>query len=44
MDHYYTIFLVSKKLLIIFYLQINGQTKKQNGIIEDYLQVFINFQ
>ena len=31
------------RLFIAFYLQIDGQTKKQDSIMEAYLQAFINF-
>ena len=31
-------------LSIAFYLQTDGQTKRQNSIIEAYLKVFVNFE
>ena len=34
---------IKQRLFIAFYLQTNCQTKKQNNIIEAYLQVFLNF-
>ena len=33
-----------QKMLIIFYLQINSQTKKINQIVEQYLRHYINYQ
>ena len=31
-------------LFIVFYLQTNGKTKKQNSTMEAYLQAFVNFK
>ena len=33
-----------QKLLIAFYLQIDGQIKRQNSIIVVYFQAFVNFE
>ena len=38
------IFKNQKKLLTVFYFQTNGQTKRQNSIIEVYLRAFINWE
>ncbi len=35
---------IKRKLSTAFHPQTNSQTKKQNSIIEAYLQVFINFK
>ena len=35
---------IKRGLFIIFYLQINGQTKRQNSIMEAYFYVFVNFE
>ena len=35
---------IKQKLSTSFYSQINGQTKKQNSIMETYLQDFIYFK
>ena len=35
---------IKQKLSIAFYLQTDGQTKRQNSIIEAYFRVFINFK
>lgn len=35
---------IKQQLCIVFYLQINGQIKKQNSIIKVYLQAFVNFK
>ena len=32
------------KLLTVFYLQTDGQTKQQNGTIEAYFRTFVNFK
>lgn len=34
---------IEKKLSIAFYLQIDGQTKRQNSTMEPYLRVFVNW-
>ncbi len=33
---------IKKKLSTIFYSQTNGQTKRQNSMMEVYLRVFVN--
>ena len=35
---------IKRKLLTAFYLQTNGQTKRQNSTIKAYLWVFVNFE
>lgn len=35
---------IKRKLSTTFYLQTNSQTRKQNTIIETYLQAFVNFE
>ena len=35
---------IKQRLSIIFYPQINGQTERQNSIMEAYLRVFVNFE
>lgn len=35
---------IKQMLSTAFYLQTNGQTKKQNSIMEAYLYVFLNFK
>ena len=35
---------IKQRLSTAFYLQIDGQTKRQNSIIEAYLWVFVNFK
>ena len=32
------------KLSIVYYLQTDGQTKRLNQVVEQYLQVYVNFQ
>ena len=38
----YYFLMIKKKLSIVFYPQTNGQTKRQNSIIEAYFKAFIN--
>lgn len=38
----YYFFDIKQNLFTIFYLQINGQIKRQNSTIEAYLGVFVN--
>ena len=35
---------IKRRLSIAFYLQINGQTEKQNSTIEAYLRAFVKFE
>ncbi len=35
---------IKRKLFTAFYLQTNGQTKKQNSTMEVYLRVFVNWK
>ena len=35
---------IKQRLSIAFYLQTNGQTEKQNNMMETYLRAFINFE
>ena len=35
---------IKRRLSTAFYPQINGQTERQNSIIEAYLQAFVNFK
>ena len=35
---------IKRWLFIAFYLQTDSQTKRQNSIIEAYLQGFVNFE
>ena len=35
---------IKRRLFTAFYLQTNGQTKRQNSIIEIYLWAFVNFE
>ena len=35
---------IKRKLSIAFHLQTDGQTERQNSLIEAYLQVFVNFK
>ena len=35
---------IKRRLLTAFYLQTNGQTKRQNSTMEAYLSVFVNFE
>lgn len=35
---------MKQKLFIIFYLQIDGQTKRQNSTIEDYFLAFVTYE
>ena len=35
---------IKKKLSTTFYLQTNGQTKRQNSTMEAYLKVFLNWE
>ena len=37
-------FEIKCRLFTVFYLQIDGQTKRQNSTIKTYLQAFINFK
>lgn len=36
------IFIIKQKVLLVFHLQTNDQTEKQNSEIEIYLYVFVN--
>lgn len=35
---------IKRRLFIAFYLQTNGQTKRQNSIMDVYLRVFVHFE
>lgn len=35
---------IKQKLSTAFYLQTDGQTQRQNNIIEAYLQAFVNYK
>ena len=35
---------MTKKLSTAFYPQTNGQTKRQNGMIEVYFRIFVNWE
>ena len=35
---------IKRRLSTAFYLQTDGQTKRQNSIIKTYLQAFVNFE
>ena len=37
-------FSIKRRLIIVFYLQTNGQNKRQNSSIKAYLQAFVNFK
>ncbi len=37
-------FKIKQRLSTTFYLQTEGQTKRQNSIMEAYLQAFVNFE
>ena len=35
---------IKRRLSIVFYLQTDGQTERQNSTMEAYLQAFVNFE
>lgn len=35
---------IKQKLLTVFYPQIDGQTKRQNSIMEAYFRAFVNYK